>query len=149
MNSVASPFRSVSRLSLAVISLAVFGLASARANRSADNDHENALPTARQLVACPGHTRVCGPLTQATEFHSDLVGPDAVAFFFPPITVPPRPVGEPIPVTPHVPPPPPPPPPPHTPPPTDTAPEPATLISSALGAGILGLYSLRRRIRKH
>jgi hypothetical protein len=75
-----------------------------------------------------------------------MLTPNAVAFFFPPVTVPPQTTPEPpIPVTPHV------PPPPgqhHSPPPVDHAPEPATLISGAVGAGLLGLYSLRRRARK-
>jgi hypothetical protein len=160
MSSVASP--RLFHFLLPVVSLTVLGLASARANLTIDQEHENALLTVRHPVACPSHAvaafpriRVAAPHSwecgssggHATQFHSDLVGPDAVAFFFPPITVPPRSVGEPgIPVTPHV---PPPPPPPHSPPPTDTAPEPATLISSALGASLLGLYSLGRRARKH
>jgi hypothetical protein len=131
---LASPFRAVSRVFLAVVSLTVLGLASARANQTGDK--ENTLLTGP--YAGQGARQDDG----LEKFHSDLLGPDAVAFFFPPITVPPRPVPEPvIPVTPHLPPPPVQP----SPPPVDTVPEPATLISSALGAGLLGLYSLRRR----
>jgi hypothetical protein len=75
------------------------------------------------------------------------LGPDAVAFFLLPIPVPSRPVSNlGIPVKPHLPLPPPSPHPSST--PIDTAAEPATFISCALGASLLSLYSLRRRSRK-
>jgi hypothetical protein len=41
-----------------------------------------------------------------------------------------------------------PPPGPPTPPPPHNTPEPATLVSALLGAGVLGLFTLRRRNRK-
>jgi hypothetical protein len=156
---VTSLFRAVSRLLLAAIPLTVLGVASARANQTGAPSRTGVPPvppgltiedrqSAPSSLALDPRSSILDPQFEAAslpEFHSNLVGPEALAFFFPPITVPPRPIPEPPPpVTPHLPPPPGNPPP----PPVDHAPEPATLISSALGAGLLGLYSLRRRWRK-
>src|SRR5260370_28831306 len=133
---VTSLFRAVSRLLLAAVFLTVLGLASTRANQTGDRPRgsmiEDRGSTARGAIL-DHQSSILDPRFQAAgllEFHSNLVGPEALAFFFPPITVPPRPIPEPPPpVTPHLPPPPGNPPP----PPADHAPEPATLISSALG----------------
>jgi hypothetical protein len=159
----ASP--TASRLLLAVICLTLLSLPPAQANQT-DSPRWTSVPPVRAtgetliprgLTIEDRRSTACGSIPDSRskildsrfhraslpEFHSDLLGKEAVAFFFPPVTVPPRPVPEPPPpVIPHL------PPPGNPPPPVDHAPEPATLISSALGAGILALYSLRRRARQ-
>ncbi len=148
---VTSLFRAVSRLLLAAISLTVLGVASARADQTGARPRGLRIEdrqSAPSSFALDPRSSILDPQFETAglpAFQSNIVGPDALAFFFPPITVPPRPTPEPPPpVSPHLPPPSGNPPP----PPVDHAPEPATLISSAVGAGLLGLYSLRRRWRK-
>jgi hypothetical protein len=92
----------VFRVLLAVVSLTVLGLTSAPANQTGNNHHENAFLSARS------QGRIAGPDACLPKFHSNLLGPDAVAFFLLPIPVPSRPVSNlGIPVKPHLPLPPP------------------------------------------